>query len=455
MRYLAVAVFALILLANVGYAALDEKPAVKIVALDSRGFVVKDVNTFVMLKIEAEDDGFDAGISSIELYDNGARIDRKECFFVLRCEWERTVSHNDEGTHVFRAVAIDASHRVSASATVKFRGIEQAPEIRFVEKPKVEEGRRLEVDVVVSDVNNDVVSVEAEKLPSDAQFIKDPKLLKNRLVWIPGFDQSGTHTIRFIAIDSKNHKTVKEMSISVVNVKREPTVLSQQPDSKVRLTETSSPVAFSLDIADPDKDSKLEWRLDGKLVSLSKLYRYTPGYSSAGMHTLDAIVLLDKRQVASRRWFINVENVNRKPEMRSIRDYEIREGETVSFSVRATDKDNDRVVYSVDNLPSAAAFDPASRTFRWKTREGDTGLYRLTFTASDQHESDGITVDIRVLRVHHSREEQFRAAQKRVREQEKPEKQKQPQEQSPLPRLITLQPVCAPGYLCYSISYLR
>lgn len=56
---------------------------------------------------------------------------------------------------------------------------------------------------------------------------------------------------------------------------------------------------------------------------------------------------------------------------------------SLTFSVEATDFDDDPLVYSASGLPAGASFDPATRQFSWTPDYTQAGEYTVTFTASD------------------------------------------------------------------------
>lgn len=53
----------------------------------------------------------------------------------------------------------------------------------------------------------------------------------------------------------------------------------------------------------------------------------------------------------------------------------VNEGELLAFAVDASDPDGDPLVFDVGNLPSGAAFDPATRVFAWTTTYEQAGSY--------------------------------------------------------------------------------
>ena len=70
-----------------------------------------------------------------------------------------------------------------------------------------------------------------------------------------------------------------------------------------------------------------------------------------------------------------------------IGDQTINEGETLTFTVFATDPDGDNLTFAASNLPPGATYDPASQLFSWTPEDGQAGNHQnINFTVTD----DGI-----------------------------------------------------------------
>ncbi len=88
---------------------------------------------------------------------------------------------------------------------------------------------------------------------------------------------------------------------------------------------------------------------------------------------------------------------NRPPVLNAIGNKTVVEGELLSFTVSATDPDGDSLTYSVSNLPSGAAFDPATQTFNWTPDSGQVGSYpNVHFEVTDSTLTDFENISITV-----------------------------------------------------------
>jgi len=87
-------------------------------------------------------------------------------------------------------------------------------------------------------------------------------------------------------------------------------------------------------------------------------------------------------------------DLNNAPVFNDIPNVAAGEGQPLTFSVFATDVDNDVLSYSVQNLPVGANF--KDNTFSWTPFYGQTGTYNLTFIVSDGKLTDSRVVAIAV-----------------------------------------------------------
>lgn len=88
---------------------------------------------------------------------------------------------------------------------------------------------------------------------------------------------------------------------------------------------------------------------------------------------------------------------NQAPVFNAIPDHTVAVGNTLTFTVSATDPDGDPLTYSASNLPTGATFDPGTQTFTWTpTASQGPGDYTVVFTADDGVNPVQATADIAV-----------------------------------------------------------
>lgn len=85
-------------------------------------------------------------------------------------------------------------------------------------------------------------------------------------------------------------------------------------------------------------------------------------------------------------WVLKVWGVsinNKQPVLNGIEDKTVKEGQTLSFRIEASDPDNDILIYIASSLPSGAALDRKTGLFQWTPSYVQSGVYRIEFIVSD------------------------------------------------------------------------
>lgn len=89
-------------------------------------------------------------------------------------------------------------------------------------------------------------------------------------------------------------------------------------------------------------------------------------------------------------------SMNRTPVLARIGNKTVNEGESLSFTISATDHDGDTLTYSASGMPSGATFDHVTKTFTWTPSCRQAGIYPgVHFNVSDSNADD--TEDITIM----------------------------------------------------------
>ncbi len=93
---------------------------------------------------------------------------------------------------------------------------------------------------------------------------------------------------------------------------------------------------------------------------------------------------------------ITVTSTDTAPVLDSIGDQFVDEGDTLKFTISATDAEDDDITYSTTGLPSGAYFNSDKGDFRWTPGAGTAGDYNVEFiaTANDLTDSETITITV-------------------------------------------------------------
>ncbi len=135
----------------------------------------------------------------------------------------------------------------------------------------------------------------------------------------------------------------------------------------------------------------------GTFASIS----FTAGTSGTSPLTLSGVLVADiAGQPVETTVVSGSVAVNQAPELAAIGAKSSNEGEILTFTVSATDPDDDPLVYSAAGLPGGASFDSGSRTFSWTPRYDQAGVYSVHFEVSDGTSTDSEDITITVIQLH-------------------------------------------------------
>jgi hypothetical protein len=125
-------------------------------------------------------------------------------------------------------------------------------------------------------------------------------------------------------------------------------------------------------------------------------FTWTPTLKQVGAHQV-TFEVSDGQYQDSETITITVTRSNTAPSLQTIGDKTVRENELLTFSIHATDAEDDPITYSATHLPNGASF--SGQTFRWTPSYSQAGTYTVTFTASDGNAQNSLAVTIEVVNV--------------------------------------------------------
>ena len=157
----------------------------------------------------------------------------------------------------------------------------------------------------------------------------------------------------------------------------------------------NSTLSFSVSATDADNDT-ITYSATGLPTGATfsgQSFSWIPDYTQAGTYQV-TFTVSDSTDQDSETITITVSSTNRAPVLASIGNKSVSESSTLSFSINATDADNDTITYSATDLPTGATF--SGQSFSWTPGYTQAGTYQVTFTASDDTDQDSETIAITV-----------------------------------------------------------
>ncbi len=351
-------------------------------------------NSPLTLQLKASDpDKEDAGklIYSCSNLPQGAVLDEHTGTF----NW--TPSFLQAGSYSLQFKVTDSGGLTAEqSVQITIEDVNHPPQLEKMGPQKVFENQQLTFKVVGSDEDQDnTLTYTAEGLPAGAQFDATTQTFS----WRPNFEQAGSYQVTFKVNDGKEEAQMV-VPIEVVNVNRPP----QFVGLKDQTVKENEPLMFTVKATDPDAGSRLQLSAsnlpDGaQFNEANGQFSWTPNFEQAGNYTVYFNVS-DGDTSIKQPVKITVQNVNRLPEFAPIPDQKVKENETITFTISATDPDKENTLsFSAEHLPTGATFDPDTKTFTWKPDFSQQGKHQVMFKVSDGQGTVSKTFTIEVVNV--------------------------------------------------------
>ncbi|NPE30830.1 PGF-pre-PGF domain-containing protein, partial [Methanococcoides sp. SA1] len=123
-------------------------------------------------------------------------------------------------------------------------------------------------------------------------------------------------------------------------------------------------------------------------------------YAYSVQQTSDGYIVAGYTENEANRdmWLVKVKE-NHAPVLGTIGDKSVNENNPLTFTVIATDLDNDTLVYSGTNLPTGATLNNSTGAFSWTPSGSQSGVYSIDFTVSDGSLNDSEIISITVKNV--------------------------------------------------------
>jgi len=215
----------------------------------------------------------------------------------------------------------------------------------------------------------------------------------------------GNHTFKVCAdvfndvSESNENNNCETKSFTIVQpAQNQPPVFNSVSDKTVV---AGNILTFQISATDPDNDpptySSTQLPTGASFNASTRTFSWTPTIAQIGNHQAkfevsDPDGLIDDLTVN-----IEVEQPNRSPEFDSISNQSVEAAKTLTFTIHATDPDDDPLTYSSTQLPSGSSFNVNTRTFSWAPTTAQIGNHQANFEVSDPEGlADDLTVNIEV-----------------------------------------------------------
>ncbi|MCI0536032.1 MAG: putative Ig domain-containing protein [Verrucomicrobiales bacterium] len=218
--------------------------------------------------------------------------------------------------------------------------------------------------------------------------------------WIPGPETAGLRFVMTITVTDDGSPALTASQTFVITVAALPPspntapVLGSISDKLARPGDTLTFIANATDAESPPQ--RLTFSLgagapsDARIDPISGVFTWVVSATQSPGEVPLMILVADNGTPplsASRTFRVQVPGPNTPPILAAIEDRTIEEGQTISFSVLAADRDvpKQKLSYTLDaGAPDGATLDPQTLTFSWTPTEAEgPGSYRLSIRVTD------------------------------------------------------------------------
>ncbi|HJH32588.1 MAG TPA: PGF-pre-PGF domain-containing protein [Methanosarcinaceae archaeon] len=274
----------------------------------------------------------------------------------------------------------------TATVSITVSAVNDAPILGSIGSKSVDENSTLTFTLASSDGDGDSLTYSAIDLPTGASLDGSSGIF----TWAPTYEQAGTYPVQFIVTDGTLNDS-ETVTITVNNINRAPILNSI---STVTISETET-ATIELVASDPDGDS-LTYSTNATFGFLTgNTFTWTSGFNNDGIYYLEFTVN-DTFLTDTKIGIIIVGNADHAPVLDSIEPKSVDENTVLTFTLTASDPDNDDLAYSSVDLPEGASLDSSSGLFTWTPTYEQSGIYQVDFVVKGLILTDNKTAIITV-----------------------------------------------------------
>ncbi len=289
-------------------------------------------------------------------------------------QWQ--TDYDDAGEYRVKITASDGRNQATEEVLLIVENKNQPPYLTE-KKVKAKELQTIDLKQFVADPDNDPLEYSFTK-PFDGSGI-----------WKPGYGDQGSFVAAFTVSDGE-FEVPARMEIEVLNTNQPPVIKGTFSDAKIVQIKENEKLSFDVEVEESDGDKVTYlWTLDDKVVGDAERGEYFFDHESSGSYVL-ALVVTDGMKGVQKEWNLEVEDVNRKPEL-DLLPVTVEEGEKVTLSLPEKDADGDTLTYSFD--------EKLNENGEWQTTFDDAGTHSLYVYASDGKETAREKIKVTVLNV--------------------------------------------------------
>ncbi|MGD9899214.1 MAG: putative Ig domain-containing protein [Calditrichaceae bacterium] len=304
----------------------------------------------------------------------------------LMFSWVPDYEQSGEYQNITFTVKDVAGLEESKTMNISVEHVNRPPVLAALEPKIVDENAPLTFSLSGSDPDIE----DTGKLIYSASGLPEGAILEGQAFsWTPTFEQSGTYTVEFTVSDGR--LTDKKKTVITVNHVNRMPVLADISDKTVN---ENVLLTVKTTASDPDKEDAGKWILsaagmpEGAVFnSATGEFSWTPTFEQSGAYVINLTNTDPQGLSVTKNLNITVNHVNRTPVFADQTAQTIDENADLKYAlIPATDPDKEdagKIIYSTENLPKGASFDPVTLNLEWIPTFEQSGTYTVTLKAAD------------------------------------------------------------------------
>lgn len=273
--------------------------------------------------------------------------------------------------------------------------VNHAPVISSAPSENATQGMRYLYQILASDPDGDELSFHIDSAPVGVQVNSETGLLE----WTPGRSEVGEQQIVISVEDPQGLRATQSWTVQVAKVNEAPSITS----SPVSVARVGQAYEYAVKATDPDPEDTLNYALSAAPIGMSidattGVIRWTPADSQAGRHPVSVSVEDPSGLSDEQSFSIEVEAVNRAPQIVSTPVLSAATGVEYSYLIEANDPDtDDSLSFELITGPSGMTLDANSGQLSWTPSLDQVGTNAVEVQVEDAAgESDAQTFEIEV-----------------------------------------------------------
>lgn len=306
---------------------------------------------------------------------NGMRLDEE----TQTLHW--TPDFNDAGVHKIHLSVSDVYDESGQEFDVVIADNNRLPVISSDAPDDGREGQMYTYVIHAEDPDKDPLTFQLLHAPDGMSVHEET----GEISWQPNYLQAGQHHVELQTHDGKQGVDVQRFDIDIKNTNRAPVIVSDPVIS----AKENTPYRYRIAVEDADFDGVVVSLDDGpsgmKLDPVSNSLFWLPDFDDQGDYAV-TLIASDGKNKVKQHFDLNVQNVNRQPELQVPETQQLSEGDELKLTLKANDLDDDELTFVLTQAPESMRISDAH--IHWPVGYDQAGLHQVRVKVVDSDKGE-------------------------------------------------------------------